>query len=269
MTTSSDIGPAGVSTMTGLFQAARSKREGAIKALDLEFQDFKETSLIEETYTRSDIQSLFSSYVNNLKVSLNKQFQDFSAGLADISVQILEQSDGKQVQLDIDDSRFTGASFEADMLALEQELTGKTKSGLLPSVSARGVDPRQKILTVTAEGSRLQKKAADIQQQFNAMMKEKTVVQTELNYELDILRSIKEVGSTPAEVVIQKLKTEVTGLEKDTDLAQAEAQGKIGESTQFQNLKTIIQRKNDEIKTLRARLEKFEVVANDDDGEDD
>eukprot|EP01059_Diplonema_ambulator_P032519 TRINITY_DN6410_c0_g1_i2.p1 TRINITY_DN6410_c0_g1~~TRINITY_DN6410_c0_g1_i2.p1 ORF type:complete len:270 (+),score=95.38 TRINITY_DN6410_c0_g1_i2:474-1283(+) len=269
MTTAADIGAAGVPTVTSLFQTSRTKRENAIKGLDLEFQDFKETSLIDESYTKSDVQTLFANYMNILKVSLNKQYQDFACGFADLAVQILEQTDGKQVQLSLDTSRFTGALFEDEMTKLEHELTNKAHGGLLPAVATRGVDPRKRLIDINSESSRLQKKAAAIQQQFNAMMKEKTSVQNELNAQLDILRAVKEVGTTPSEAALQTLRDELNRIGKETDQAQAEASGKINESTQFQNLKTIIQRKNEEIKALRERLAKFENVTNDDDDEED
>merc|ERR1711967_221316 len=51
-------------------------------------------------------------------------------------------------------------------------------------------------------------KARDIQDQFNAMMRDKTQVQSQLNQELDVLKAVKDVGSTPSEAALGQLRDE-------------------------------------------------------------
>ena len=92
-------------------------------------------------------------------------------------------------------------------------------------VATKGVDPGKKLMDAQQETKRLKEKAVAIQQQFTAMMKEKSVVQTDLNDELDVLRAVKDIGSSPSEAAIAKLNAEIQTLEKDTAVSEAEAQG--------------------------------------------
>eukprot|EP01061_Rhynchopus_euleeides_P005936 TRINITY_DN15023_c0_g1_i2.p1 TRINITY_DN15023_c0_g1~~TRINITY_DN15023_c0_g1_i2.p1 ORF type:complete len:311 (+),score=93.57 TRINITY_DN15023_c0_g1_i2:130-933(+) len=263
-----EIGSVGCATLADYLKVSKGKRDQTIKALDLEFQNFKEMSLIEQTYTRGDVEQLLSNYFGLLRVSLNKQYQDYAEGTVDVALDILEQADGKEAKLDISLKRFEDASLDSDILKLEQALTSRQGGPLLPMVATKGVDPGKKLLEAQQETQRLKEKASSMQQHFTAMMREKTQVQNELNNELDILRAVKELGTAPSDAAIKQLKDEIETLEKGTAEAEAEAQGKINESAQFQNLKTIIQRKNEEIKKLRERLIEFEPDAkNDDDDE--
>ncbi|KAJ9470987.1 hypothetical protein DIPPA_35426 [Diplonema papillatum] len=263
-----ELGNVGAATMASFFATAKAKREQQIRTLDLEFMNFKDTSLIDQTFTKDDVDQLLSNYINVLKVSLHKQFTEYATGLVDMSTEILEQADGKESKLDIDTSRLTSGTLGEDMKKLEEDLLKKSNAPLLPSVTNRGVDPRKKLIDARDETTRLKKKAHEIQLQFNAMMREKTQVQTQLNEELDVLSAIKTEGSTLSQATIAKLQGEIDHLEKETAQAQAEAEGKIGDSAQFQNLKGIIQRKNGEIKTLRERLSQFETSVYDDEHED-
>ena len=233
-------------------------------------------SLSQQTYTRSDVEQQLNNYFNMLRVSLNTQYTDYVTATVDVAADILEQADGKEVKLDVDAARFTSAHLDTDMQGLENNLIGGKTGSLMPAIGTKGVDPSKKLMDAHEETKRLKEKAAAIQQQFTAMMRDKTHVQNELNAELDVLRAINDIGTTPAEAAIGQLNEEMLALEKDTALAEAEAKGvrraprvcarlsqhlflpptlagKIGESTQFQNLKTIIQKKNEEIKGLRER----------------
>ena len=72
---------------------------------------------------------------------------------------------------------------------------------------------------------RLKSKAGAIQQQFTAMMREKTLVQNDLNKELDILRQVQVAGASPSDTTAHRLSEEMQKLEKDTMLAEEEAKG--------------------------------------------
>ena len=221
----SELSPVGCATLTSYFHTARAKRDQTIKALDMEFSSFKDTSMMDMTYTRGDVDQLLMNYLNILKVSLNKQYSDYIQATTDVGLDILEQADGKEVLLSIDSSRFTNANIEKETSALENELTKKDSQTLVPDIGTRGVDPRKKLMDAQQETKRLVEKAHQIQHQFNTMMKEKTAVQTDLNEELDVLKTVKELGTSPSEVTLSRLQEELDKLEKDTDAVQQEAKG--------------------------------------------
>eukprot|EP01065_Artemidia_motanka_P042606 TRINITY_DN5747_c7_g1_i1.p1 TRINITY_DN5747_c7_g1~~TRINITY_DN5747_c7_g1_i1.p1 ORF type:complete len:320 (+),score=149.45 TRINITY_DN5747_c7_g1_i1:144-962(+) len=272
MTTAADLDDAGRATVEGYSGASKSRMQNGIRNLDIEFLTFRDTTVLQDTFTKDEVSGLMSGYFDVLKGSLQKHYSESTLAHADVLAQLLKQADqkGKSLSCHVGKTLDT-PDLEQTVAALEDELRRKDASPRAgpAQVERPDIDLRKELQSAKDETMRLKEKARDIQEQYNVMMRQKTSVQLELNTELDLLKAIKEVGSTPSDAEIGRMKDEVGKLEAETEEFRKEAKAKLSESSQFQKLQNAMKKKTEEIREMRDRLAKVQAEQpNDDDDED-
>jgi hypothetical protein len=168
---------------------------------------------------------------------------------------------------------------EADSAALRDELaTVRNENAVLRgekfgvvAVPPAAAAPSGPTLT-EEEGRALQEKVRRLQEQYAAMMKEKTAIAEELRRWKDDAHKDgpqpqpQDEGTAPQ---IADLTAQLERQRKDLEEAQRAAEGKVSESAQFRNLKAMLAQKNELLRDVRGRLRKYEADPSPGAAEDD
>eukprot|EP00906_Rhabdomonas_costata_P026703 RCo038031 len=126
--------------------------------------------------------------------------------------------------------------------------------GILPAEGPAKAEPAT--ASSSEEVKLLQDKLKKMQEQYSAVVKQKSAL-------ADELQSLKEQSSSSVkdaglEAELEKLKLELQEKAKETEALGRSMEGKLSESTQFKNLKAMLGQKNEAIKELRQKLRKYE-----------
>uniref|UniRef100_A0A7S4LM54 Leucine zipper transcription factor-like protein 1 n=1 Tax=Eutreptiella gymnastica TaxID=73025 RepID=A0A7S4LM54_9EUGL len=165
-------------------------------------------------------------------------------------------------------AKATAEQTEAQIKALTEELTKVKeenavlrgeKPGIVPVKGPAEAEEKGPMLT-EEEGKALQEKVRKMQEQYTTMMKQKTALNEELQQLKDANAKDDKAAQIKAlETQVQELKLEGEKKTQELDTAGKALDGKLNESTQFKNLKMMLGQKNELLKDLRARLQKYEV----------
>lgn len=269
MTSAAALDDNGKATVTAYAGAARSRDQNALRALDVEYRQFRDTNVLQDTFTRDEVDELLRSYFSLMKVTLHKQSTESALAHADVLAQVYKSGEGKGQSLS-SDSSYETAGLEGKVATLEEDLKFSSPRRSEPAQLVKpDVDLPKEIQLAKDDTARLKEKAQVIQDQYNAMMKEKQAVQAELDETVAILETVQKMGSTAGDAFIDKLRGEVDKIRNDTTKYTEESKSKLSESSQFQSMQTKMKRLNEEIKSARERLTKVKAeLPNDDEDED-
>eukprot|EP01004_Peranema_trichophorum_P005839 NODE_4683_length_1130_cov_103.683217_g4155_i0.p1 GENE.NODE_4683_length_1130_cov_103.683217_g4155_i0~~NODE_4683_length_1130_cov_103.683217_g4155_i0.p1 ORF type:complete len:299 (+),score=77.45 NODE_4683_length_1130_cov_103.683217_g4155_i0:77-973(+) len=263
-------------TFQKYFTWAKRKRTLHIKDVEREFAEFKNASLIDDTYNRADVIGLLNDLLAILKVTIDKEQKDTDQAFAEVIRQFLTASESQQVSLHLDLAQLDnpvalGRAYGLEKalgdklpgLSLAAPLSAKPKPSALAPISATPVPtgPSEREKELEEERERLTEKLNKIQQQYTTMMQEKS----KLNQELLKMKELSQstVSSDALKVkgleqIIEELKSQLDLKETELSTTQKEFTGKLSESQQFRTLKKLLAQKTQHVKTLRDKLSKYE-----------
>jgi len=263
------LNDSGKSTVAAYAGACRSRDQNASRALDNEFRRFCDSNVLQDTFTKAEVGDLLESYFRLMKVTLHSQSSDSALAHADVLSQVYKAGESKGKTLST--SAYEQAELESKMATLEEDIKFPSSPGAaVPAQIVKpDVDLPKEIQKTKDDTAQLKEKAKVIQDQYNAMMREKQAVQAELDETNGILDAVKKMGSSAGEAFIDKLGAELEKINGDTAKYTEESKAKLSESSQFQTMKNKMQRYTEEIKSARERLAKVKAeLPNDDEDED-
>ena len=107
--------------------------------------------------------------------------------------------------------------------------------------------------------------SSELQEQIKALEKQVAKLkERNLSVEQELISCKKQLGAGASQADedatrrIELQQAEIKRLNDQMAMMQEEFEGKLSETTQVQNLKKMLQSKNDQVKDLKARLEKYE-----------
>eukprot|EP00743_Colponemidia_sp_Colp-15_P004213 GILK01004545.1.p1 GENE.GILK01004545.1~~GILK01004545.1.p1 ORF type:complete len:276 (-),score=79.74 GILK01004545.1:138-932(-) len=235
------------------------KREFHLKEVENIVNDFKEDRLLDDVFSKEEVETLIDNLSATLRNTLQTELQGSSRMSAIYVRQLLASAQSSNVSLHGD----TGILEDQRLL----EDVAKIESGKHVHTPSTGVSGASRLPTLQSAFNNDPSLLNELNE-----MKEKNRTLTEryqqMQQQLTALAKAKNDGDNTAamEDIQQDMERLRLELERKAEMVEAlnsEAQRKLNESTQFQQLKKMIQQKNDQLKDYRARLSRYEQVVND------
>jgi len=281
---------------------ARYQRGQRLRAVDSCFEELKDSRLTDDTFTvdevtdmldgllsvvRSEVESelINTSHTNVLMTrQMSQQAEKWHLKLsADISE--LENRELLEQIRDFEEREFSGAKKNKDFTP--KKLAPVNDTGLTQLLNMK-IDELQSenemLLQRLAKFdrdfannySRTKSLTSDLQRMQDELrakgnrpgasqqeMEDLTRRMNELQSQIDTERQKGKVSSEQAEREMADTKHELLRIRQMMELAEKELEKKVSQTTPFKNLKQMLQRKNDQMKDLRKRLQKYEAVNDD------
>eukprot|EP01017_Pseudomicrothorax_dubius_P029259 TRINITY_DN353_c0_g2_i1.p1 TRINITY_DN353_c0_g2~~TRINITY_DN353_c0_g2_i1.p1 ORF type:complete len:247 (+),score=85.00 TRINITY_DN353_c0_g2_i1:162-902(+) len=220
------------------------KKEEALKELKYSLDDFLSDNVHDSIYNKEDVESLFGKF-----------FTGVSKHVDDEIFNILKMI-GVYINILMEQGERSGVSFKADLSFVEsskarEDIANLLKAGVGGSGGANLVKRQVTGLT----------KLPTIGSGYNNDPALLTKID-ELQIELENLRNMnaKMQRELIAGAKEKRDSNDMLLLQKEIEDLKSELSKKLSESVQFNNLKKLMQAKNEQLKDLRQRLAKYETV---------
>mmetsp|Transcript_11790 Transcript_11790/g.35569 ORF Transcript_11790/g.35569 Transcript_11790/m.35569 type:complete len:278 (+) Transcript_11790:73-906(+) len=252
-----DVHKAQLSRFAAFF---RGKRDRAVADREAEKSDFITDRLADESaiFNYADVRLLLDAYHNQVMASLRDELEKTANLSAVFAAQLLGQAEAAGVTLQVED------------ISVIEDQNRLGEIGALPAVNAPPLAPKKAALTAvggtgTADPAVLQE-LQDLKEE-NRVMKDRN-----MHLQTEISGALRERSALAAE--LDQVKTSLTGAQQagggDANAAEYQRQltekhaeleslkrelnQRLGDSSQFRELKSIVQKKSAENKELKQRL---------------
>eukprot|EP00002_Diphylleia_rotans_P024200 TRINITY_DN4770_c0_g1_i1.p1 TRINITY_DN4770_c0_g1~~TRINITY_DN4770_c0_g1_i1.p1 ORF type:complete len:299 (-),score=98.89 TRINITY_DN4770_c0_g1_i1:594-1490(-) len=295
-----DLTPYHLERLEAFVQFSKSKREESLRELDLAIDEFKDTSVTEDHFVRSDVISILDKLTKTVRTTVDKEVSTNQYASSVLLQSIFSQADKLNIQLKVDVASLENGEALRSMAKFEQEKTKIGAGQKLPSLGKSAADPAvllQEINTLKEENKVLRDRLQKLTGQSTSVLKEKSAANEELEQlkielsqtksresaaakDLSTLKGkvdelqqqigqLKVAASTPAVKADPSVQAALQAKSEEVDQLQKELTGKVQSTTQFATMKKMVQKKNDQVKDLLTRLRKYEPAATVPGGEDD
>uniref|UniRef100_A0A8C1HV17 Leucine zipper transcription factor-like protein 1 n=1 Tax=Cyprinus carpio carpio TaxID=630221 RepID=A0A8C1HV17_CYPCA len=251
---------------------ARSKRALRLKTIDSCFQDLKDSRLMEETYTVDEV----SDMLDGLQVLVHGEVEMELINTAHTNVLLLRQLFSQaekfylRLQTDISElenrelldqvAEFEKTDFKANSKEISrlQEDNDKLKARLrtLESQAMSALDDKSKAERALKE---LQKSQGDQQSAIHAQEitnLEGTVAAMQADFEKTLNANV--ASQKDLQDCLVSAKHDLLRVQEQLSLAEKELEKKFQQTAAYRNMKEILTKKNEQIKDLRKRLQRYE-----------
>jgi len=229
----------------------RQKKDGILRSLNREINDIKSERLNEDVYTRDDMID-FAEYLSSaIKAQVSGELSSVMNMGALALNQLLENAEEKNIQLLLD----TGS--------LENQ-------GLLEAVEKMSLDAMPKVAKKPGTLASFKDEAKAFRDESQRLEDAKARLQAEVSSLRDRLKRAERSFQDLAESKTQDEyleKEKERELQRALDEAKEENTKRVSDTTQFQQMRKLMQSQAAKIRDLRRRLEKYEpdAVKEDDD----
>eukprot|EP00421_Protoceratium_reticulatum_P064679 CAMPEP_0168402704 /NCGR_PEP_ID=MMETSP0228-20121227/23755_1 /TAXON_ID=133427 /ORGANISM="Protoceratium reticulatum, Strain CCCM 535 (=CCMP 1889)" /LENGTH=289 /DNA_ID=CAMNT_0008416293 /DNA_START=80 /DNA_END=949 /DNA_ORIENTATION=+ len=264
-----DVHKAQISRFAAFF---KGKRERVFADREREKTDFMSDRMADESaiFNYADIQLLMETYHAQVMGCLREELEKAVDLSAVFIAQILSQAETAGTTLQVDDISIIedqGRLGEIGALAAMNAppLAPKPRAQLTAVGSTGNVDPNvlQEIQDVKEENRTMKDRNLQMQNEISTVLRERSVLAAELdqvkaNLKQHITRMHEGGGGNVNVAEYERQLTEAKGLhdQKNAELEalRRDMNQRLGDSSQFRELKGIVKKKATEIKDLRQRL---------------
>lgn len=205
-------------------------RENLRRGVSFDASSHNAGNLLRETYTLDELKEILNGHTAVLLHSLDARVERFVASSAELLRGVLGDADRQRVAIKVDASALLDGP--ASLLSgHERQLLAGPRGRLAPlTVADVGGEARRQLEESGEEMRRLREKLHDIANHHG-----------------------QAAGTRAGDAGVSSLTT-VDGLRAELAAAKKELNTRLNHSTQYQQLKGILAKKNEQIKALRARL---------------
>ncbi|KAK2146252.1 hypothetical protein LSH36_622g00032 [Paralvinella palmiformis] len=281
---------------------ARYQRTQRLRAVDLSFQDLKDSRLIEDTFTIDEVTEMLDGLLSVVRGEVDLELINTTHTNVLLLRQLFQQSEKWHLKLQADISELENRELleqiknfeEQEFSAASRDSDSKVMGRLEPLNESGATSLLQmEIERVQDENAKLQERLRQVEAQAVAAQKERTNLQqaldkakAELNglqgrqpqdgcsSEFDALRKQmsglksdlevnEEVSRKSSSMLTDDLtqtKHELLKIKEMLEMTEKELEKKVSQTAPFRNLKSMLQKKNEQIKDLRRRLSKYESL---------
>ncbi|CAI9724244.1 Hypothetical predicted protein [Octopus vulgaris] len=245
----------------------RFHRSQQLRAINSCFNDVKCSRLTEDTYTNYEVEELLDGLLQVIRGDMESELINMAHTNILLLRQMFQQSENWHLKLKADISELENVELlEKIKLFEEQEFSSKKKDSpvrvkLMPMNESGGSDLLQmRITELEEENARLKQKLSRLEGQkpdddgiIQDLEKQMTDLKSELQMNKDTQPKLLAVESD-----LSDTKQELLKVNEMLELAEKEMEKKVSQTAPFKNLKSMLQKKNEQIKELRQRLSKYE-----------
>jgi len=229
-----------------LLRYSRNKRKEKRIGIELAFQDFVDTRVMDEdTFTQDEVRDL----VNDLQRNIADEVESELINSCDVSAlllrQVMQQADKWKLKLSCDVKQVENLELLGLIREFEQN-ESKTKTSPSKLTPIQGDGPiellEKEISRMNLENQKLKEKNANLEDRLSSTISEKTKAQSSLN-------SVRNVDGGD----LEKMKNELLVVKNDLLAKEKELDAKFRETSVYKNMKVLIDKKNVQIRELRAK----------------
>lgn len=207
----------------------RQKKDGIVRTINREFSDIRNFKLEQESmFTKEEMEE----YTDHLQTTVRSTISSDISTIINMSTlvitQLLESAQEKQIDLNIETTSIENQVLLEAIEKMNLEAIPKKTRGIGELISFKDEAKAQR-----DEMDKLESKNIQLQQ------------------DIKRLRENQRHNNNDLEVKVERL-------QESLDEAKEENNKRVSETTQFQQMKKLMQSQSDKIKHLRARLSKYE-----------
>lgn len=274
---------------------ARYQRGQRLRAVDICFEDLKDSRLTDETFTIDEVTEMLDGLLTVVRSEVESELINTAHTNVLMMRQMFQQAEKWHLKLQADISELENRELLEQIKEFEEREFAGTKRDTefvpkkLEPVNETGGTAllHMKIEELQEENEQLKSRLCKVDKEFAAMMASQGALSSELarasggaqgqqgdGAGVDALRK-KMTGleseieaerrkgmqtAESAEKDLANTKHELLRIREMLDLAEKELERKVSQTAPFKNLKSMLQKKNDQIKDLRKRLSKHEAL---------
>ncbi|ELT99246.1 hypothetical protein CAPTEDRAFT_2656 [Capitella teleta] len=271
---------------------ARYQRGQRIKAVDLNFKDVKDSRLTDNTYTIDEVEEMLDGLLAVVHGEVETEFINTAHTNILLLRQLFQQAEKWHLKLNADVSELENRELLEKIAEFEEmEFSGARKSdgfsGRLEPMNESGGAAllNIEIQRLQDENAKLKERLHQLEGQATSAVKDRSQLKSELeranrelgaarpsdnSEELDALQRQMQNLKSEMNMSSQGSHSKVTDLEGDLtstkhellrikdmlDMAEKELEKKVSQTAPFKNLKSMLTKKNEQIKELRRKLSK-------------
>jgi len=250
---------------------ARSKKREHCSEVKGAFDDAKDMKLLEDMYSQEDAHRILRDIRDSVHVAAKDQLNLYGRMSALYLQEVFKQAEAKNISMKIDFSKLDDAIKLAGIEKIlghdDKEMSGNK----LQSIGGGGVDTNlvEQIKDWEAKNGRLQRDFEDTTDKIKRELKYNVQLKLDIAAMREQVRDARrdydntkegnekamgqELDDLTDDLARAKRNNSEVELEKELEKIKSELAGRIADSTQFRQLKLMIQAKNTQIKELRNR----------------
>lgn len=250
----------------------KGKRDLAIADAVAGKDEFVSDRLADDSaiYNSSDVKALLSALSDQLIASLKQEHETIVGTSAVYVSQLLIQAEKAGTKVDVPDISIIedrkNISQVSSLAGVKYSLAPPKRG--LDAIGSTGSDPKvlQELLDVKEENRQMHDRQRSLQTEMSTLLKERSTLTAELekvkeNFKQMRARSTGDnsVNAAAIERSLNETKAMLDSKASECDTMKKDLDKRLGESSQFKELKSILQKKTDEVKDLKKRLAKAGV----------
>jgi leucine zipper transcription factor-like protein 1 len=253
---------------------ARVRQESFSRELAFEADSFAAGNLLQVSFNRHEVEEILRGQLGVLSASVAKHMQLMEDASADLCSAILYEADVHRMPISVDAASVLSKAVGSD--ALEKKLVGGPKGKLAPLTAVEtGGEAGRQLGVASDEIRRLNEKVKQLTVQLSNVMSDKSQVTSEMlalrdqlqrNQQMIDQQSANAAVGVYDSAALEQLRAEVAK-------SNAEMSNRLSQTTQYRQIKSVIEKKNREIRELRSLLSRYDPayahIADDLDEEED
>lgn len=230
-------------------------------------------------YSQDDVRRLIDQTAAVVRASVAKEFDEFARVNSMFLRHLFLQAEGNEIQLRVDpnvihDESLMGAGKPMDKKAGDLPSASAGASKLAPIHGAVDVNLVAKMKEMEASGKRTQDRFVKLQQQYLELQKKSNEMREKLEHaeharsstEADFLAAVSDSNSARSSQAALSSHSaaaaaEIAELRAKVGALETEVATRVMQTRQFQDLKKMVMKKNQQIKDIRSRLERYEPAS--------
>ncbi len=240
--------------LNALVEYFRKRRQSQLDEVLSALEEAKSLKLLEDMYSKDDVEAIIDACTSEVRKNAGEELETMVRQVTLYLQQAYLQAEGNGVSLSVDTKILDDSKLLEDMKNLTfgsgvSSNPSPKRGGLAPlaPLSRNKVDGSlvAKVNALETDKKSLQGRVKELGQQLREALKAKTGLEEKL-----------AAGGAAASGEAQ-LEARLKRVEGELKKAKADLDGRLTASTAFQNLKTMLTKKNKQLKVARAKLAKL------------
>lgn len=278
MTDLTDVHQAQIARFMGFF---KNKREALQHDRQTHNRQFIDDYLSDDTaiFNRDNVEGIVVQYQQTATDNLNEELTKLTTMAAAYCAELMRVGQAMGINLQTEDisvvedqgrmdnvSQVSRSSITRTSMSMP---LAAPKNQLLPSMGGSAQDPAllQQLQDAQEETKKMNQRYGAMQEQVTTLLQERSSLSAELNTvreNFTALRSTMAASNADAasqqtayemECRLNQSQTAIAAKSQELEAMRRDVEGRLGDSAQFRQLKSIIKDKNSQIKTLRGQLQ--------------
>ncbi|XP_073971633.1 leucine zipper transcription factor-like protein 1 isoform X1 [Rhodnius prolixus] len=276
---------------------ARHQRGQNLKFIDMTFQDVIDSRLLEDTYTKDEVEELINNMKDVVSGEVAGELMDVSHINVLLFTQLLSQAEKWHLRMKVDLSDVQNREL-LEKVKIMEENENKSQPNphrlepLADNSSGSFELLKIEIERLKDENMRLEKQTVEYESKLNQLIEEKEKMalllkakeeeMTELKNETEnlsltnknsevetdskndseqLLGEYEKVLTEQLRLELDSMRQEYLSVQSQLSLAEKELERKFNQTAAYNNMKMMIAKKNEQVKELRTQLQKYEKTS--------